>query len=64
MSVADDGIGLAEGQQWPVTGKMSALIVKSLAENAKARIESNSMPGAGMRVDIHFDRADAEAEAT
>jgi PAS domain S-box-containing protein len=61
VSVADDGIGLAEGQAWPVTGKMSALIVKSLAENAKARIESTSAPGEGMRVDIHFDRADAEA---
>lgn len=61
VTVADDGIGLSEGQQWPVAGKMSALIVKSLAENARARIEASSTPGAGMRVEIHFDRADAEA---
>ena len=61
VTVADDGIGLPPGQEWPVSGKMSALIVKSLAENAKARIESTSTPGSGMHVDIHFDRADAEA---
>jgi two-component sensor histidine kinase len=61
VTVADDGIGLPPDQHWPVPGKMSALIVKSLAENAKARIESTSTPGAGVRVDIHFDRADAEA---
>jgi PAS domain S-box-containing protein len=61
VTIADDGVGLSEGQSWPVAGKMSALIVKSLAENARARIESNSTPGAGMRVEIHFDRADGEA---
>ena len=55
------GSALAKAQQWPVAGKMSALIVKSLAENARARIEASSTPGAGMRVEIHFDRADAEA---
>jgi PAS domain S-box-containing protein len=60
VTVADDGVGLPPGQQWPVPGKMSALIVKSLAENAKARIESISAAGKGMHVDIHFDRADAE----
>lgn len=61
VTVADDGAGLAAGQQWPTPGKMSALIVKSLTENAKARIETSSAPGAGMRVTIYFERADAEA---
>lgn len=60
VTVADDGVGLSEGQHWPTTGKMSALIVKSLQENAKARIESSSAPGKGMRVVIHFERVDAE----
>ena len=58
--VADDGIGLKADQQWPTPGKMAALIVKSLAQNANARIEVNSTPGAGAKVTIHFDRADAE----
>jgi PAS domain S-box-containing protein len=63
VTVADDGVGLAAGQRWPVPGKMSALIVRSLADNAKARIESTSSPGQGVRVVIHFDRADAEPSA-
>jgi PAS domain S-box-containing protein len=63
VTVADDGVGLGEGQRWPVPGKMSALIVKSLADNANARIETISSPGQGTRVVIHFDRADAEPSA-
>jgi PAS domain S-box-containing protein len=63
VTVSDDGIGLPAGQQWPTPGKMSALIVKSLAENANARIEVGSAPGAGVRVTIYFKRSDAEAEA-
>ena len=62
VTVADDGIGLPAGQQWPTPGKMSALIVKSLAENANARIELSSVPGDGARVTIYFKRSDAEAE--
>ncbi len=61
VTVSDDGTGLPAGQQWPVAGKMSALIVKSLAENARARIECTSAPGKGMHVNIHFSRADVEA---
>ena len=63
VTVADDGIGLPAGQQWPTPGKMSALIVKSLAENANARIELSSAPSEGARVTIYFKRSDAEAEA-
>jgi two-component sensor histidine kinase len=60
VCVADDGVGLEPGQQWPRPGKMAALIVRSLAQNANARIEVDSPPGGGMRVTIHFDRADPE----
>lgn len=61
VEIADNGVGLSAGQQWPTPGKMSALIAKSLAENANARIEVSSEPDAGVRVTIYFDRADAEA---
>lgn len=57
--VADDGIGLAEGVSWPKAGKLGALIAQSLRQNAKARIEVESEPGAGVRVTIFFARADA-----
>ena len=55
--VADDGIGLAEGDQWPKPGKLSAMIVRSLRENAKARVEVESGPGMGLRVTIFFAKA-------
>ena len=61
VCVADDGVGLEPGQQWPKPGKMAALIVRSLAQNANACIEVDAAPGGGMRVTIYFDRADAEA---
>jgi two-component sensor histidine kinase len=57
--VADDGIGLAEGVQWPQPGKLSALIVQSLRQNAKARVEVITRPGEGLRVNVFFARADA-----
>jgi PAS domain S-box-containing protein len=61
--VADDGIGLADGVTWPKAGKLGALIVQSLRQNAKARIEVDSAPDAGMRVTIFFARSDAAPEA-
>lgn len=57
--IADDGIGLADDVQWPKQGKMSAMIVQSLRQNANAKLEVNSAPGEGMRVEIFFARADA-----
>jgi two-component sensor histidine kinase len=57
--VADDGAGLPEGMTWPRPGKLSALIVKSLQQNAKATLEVDSAPDAGMRVTIFFACADA-----
>jgi two-component sensor histidine kinase len=57
--VADDGIGLAEGTQWPQRGKLSAMIVQSLRQNAKARVEVETQRGKGLRVTVFFARADA-----
>ncbi len=57
--VADDGVGLPEGVTWPKEGKLSALIVRSLLQNAKARIDVDTAPGKGTRVTIVFDCADA-----
>lgn len=57
--VADDGVGLPQGASWPQPGKLSALIVRSLLQNARASIEVASTPGSGMQVTIFFARADA-----
>jgi PAS domain S-box-containing protein len=61
--VADDGAGLPDGAEWPKPGKLSALIVKSLRENAKASIDISSTPGKGTRVTISFARSAASPEA-
>ena len=37
--IADDGDGLPDNVVWPSRGKMSALIVQSLRENAKAEVK-------------------------
>jgi PAS domain S-box-containing protein len=57
--VADDGVGLPPGVTWPRPGKLSALIVRSLQQNAKAHIEIQSAPGAGSQVTIVFSSSDA-----
>jgi two-component sensor histidine kinase len=57
--VADDGIGLAKDATWPERGKLGAMIVQSLRQNAKADIEVHSEAGKGVQVTIIFDRADA-----
>lgn len=58
--IADNGIGLPEGVEWPKRGKMGALIVRSLRQNAKADLQVESTPGKGTRVTISFSRATAE----
>lgn len=50
--VADDGIGLPEGTTWPREGKLGALIVQCLRENAKTDLSVDSTPGKGTRVTI------------
>ena len=57
--IADDGVGLPAGTSWPKPGKLSALIVRSLMQNARARIDVQSAPSEGMRVTIDFSCEDA-----
>lgn len=52
--VADDGVGLPQGSSWPKPGKLSALIVRSLLQNAAARMDVKSAPNQGMQVEIWF----------
>lgn len=59
VTIADDGVDLPVGTEWPQPGKLSALIVKSLRQNAGARMEVYSAPGEGLRVTISFARAAA-----
>ena len=61
VTIADNGVGLPEGLDWPKRGKLSALIVQSLRENAKAQVQVNSVPGQGVRVTLIFTRAAAAA---
>jgi two-component sensor histidine kinase len=61
--VADDGVGLPEGVEWPCRGKLSSLIVQSLRENARASLELTSQPGQGTRVTISFNRSAAEVSS-
>jgi two-component sensor histidine kinase len=62
--IADNGIGLPDGVEWPERGKLSALIVQSLRENAKAKVEIESRPGEGTRTTIVFTRAAAAPQPT
>jgi len=50
--VADDGVGLAEEITWPVQGKLGALILQTLRENAEVDFQVESRPGEGMCVTI------------
>ena len=59
ITVADDGIGLPEGTAWPRPGKLSAMIVQSLRQNAGASFAVDSHPEQGVRVTIAFRRAAA-----
>jgi PAS domain S-box-containing protein len=57
VTISDDGIGLPEGMEWPKRGKLGALIVRSLRENAKADLKVESRPGKGTRINISFTRS-------
>ena len=57
--IADDGSGMPEGIQWPQRGKLGALIVRSLRENANANMVVETKPGSGTKVTISFTRAAA-----
>jgi PAS domain S-box-containing protein len=60
--IADDGVGLPPGVEWPKQGKLGTLVVKSLRDNAKAAMTVESTPGKGMRVTIGFTRTAAAPE--
>jgi two-component sensor histidine kinase len=57
VMLADDGVGMPSGMIWPQRGKLAALIVRSLEENAHARLEVKS-DGKGTRVTIAFKRSE------
>ena len=59
ITVADDGVGLADGVSWPKAGKLGAIIVQSLKQNALAKVMVNSKLGEGLSVTISFAKADA-----
>ncbi|ANN57206.1 histidine kinase [Mesorhizobium loti NZP2037] len=59
ITIADDGVGLPEGETWPKPGKLGALIARSLTENAKAQFEVKSSATEGTRVTIVFKRSAA-----
>jgi two-component sensor histidine kinase len=61
IRVADDGVGLPDGAIWPQRGKLSAAIVQSLRENARADLRVTSQPDKGMHVTIRFTREAATA---
>jgi two-component sensor histidine kinase len=56
VTVADDGVGLPPGVEWPKPGGLGVLILDTLRENAKATVEVHSAPGRGTRVTIAFLR--------
>ena len=58
--VADDGVGLPEGSTWPRPGRLGAVIVQSLKQNAQAQMEVHSTPDEGMKVVIFFAQKAAE----
>ena len=62
ITIADDGIGLPEGIAWPKAGKLGAIIVQALRQNAAAKVEVTSTPGHGMSVTISFAKAVAAPE--
>ncbi|MDO9369730.1 MAG: histidine kinase dimerization/phosphoacceptor domain -containing protein [Sphingopyxis sp.] len=59
ITVADDGVGLANGVVWPKPGKLGAVIVQSLKKNAAAQVAVHSEPGRGLRVTVSFAKAAA-----
>lgn len=64
VAVSDNGSGLPAGLSWPEQGKLSAIIVQSLRQNAKAEVKVHSAPNEGLCVDIFFARKSAEHDLT
>ena len=64
VTIADDGIGLPDGVEWPKRGKLGAVIAQSLRENAKAHLAVESAPDEGLKVVLFFERAAAAPTAS
>jgi two-component sensor histidine kinase len=61
--ISDDGVGLSDGAIWPRPGKLGAIIVRSLKQNASAKVAVTSSPGDGMSVTISFAKATSSHSA-
>jgi two-component sensor histidine kinase len=61
--IADDGVGMPKGTSWPKEGKLGALIMQTLRENAKTDLKVESTPGAGTRISISFECDPARLKA-
>jgi two-component sensor histidine kinase len=61
--VGDDGVGYPPDMEWPKAGKLSALIVQSLRQNAKATLNVQTAPEKGTYVTINFTRTAAGVES-
>ncbi|MGX7742955.1 sensor histidine kinase [Rhodopseudomonas parapalustris] len=60
--VSDDGVGLAEGQQWPSPRKLGALILQTLKENARnVGFEVKTIRGQGTWFTLTFEVVPAPA---
>jgi len=55
VTIADDGVGLPDGETWPRRGKLGSLIAQSLRENARADMKVTSSPDMGTTVTITFE---------
>lgn len=58
VSVEDNGIGLPEGVNWPVPGKIGDLMVRSFRENTRGEFRAVSAVGKGVMATISFDAGD------
>jgi PAS domain S-box-containing protein len=63
VMIGDDGVGFPPGVQWPMEGKLGALIVQTLRENAKTDVRFESAPGLGTSVTITFAHRTANRTA-
>jgi PAS domain S-box-containing protein len=52
--VADDGVGLPEGMSWPAPGKIGALVLQTLKENADTVVNVETARERGTTVVISF----------
>jgi two-component sensor histidine kinase len=62
VMIADDGVGLPDGETWPRRGKLGSLIAQSLRENARADMKVTSSPDMGTTVTITFEGKGLGAE--